>query len=105
MENCMRKGSHVGLTACLRFLLRKKYRSELELQEPSVEIPKYVLQDERPVRSLATWAKMLENQLVVFQTDTGEFKLWLFETALRETIEMKQNLRAQLEKISVEEME
>jgi hypothetical protein len=41
--------------------------------------------------------------LVVYQTDLGVFRLSIFEEALRDTIVMKQNLRAQLSKITDED--
>lgn len=70
----------------LKHLLKQKVKIELEALEVKVPIPDAILNDERPVRNLDEWAKVLRLELIVYQDENDVLKIEYFEDAVKNTL-------------------
>lgn len=67
-------------------MLKQKVKIELEALEVKVPIPDAILNDERPVRNLDEWAKVLRLELIVYQDENDVLKIEYFEDAVKNTL-------------------
>ena len=83
----------------LKHLLKQKVKREVEALEVKIPIPDSILNDERPVRTLDEWAKVLQLELIVYQDENDVLKIEYFENAVKNTLIQKHKLKSELNQI------